>query len=54
VSDYLVHDRIGARLLEKAGSDPMTVAWAAEHHLSPAAWSVEGRIADALKSADGD
>ena len=54
VSDYLTHDRIGADLLEAAGSDPATVAWAAEHHLPPDRWSYDRRTADALKAADGD
>ena len=51
---YLTHDRIGADLLRRAGSDPMTVAWAGEHHLPADRWTVERRIADALKAADGD
>lgn len=54
VSDYLTHDRIGAGLLDEAGSDPITVAWAGEHHLPPAEWSLDRRLADALKAADGD
>jgi hypothetical protein len=54
VSDYLDHDRIGAKLLAGAGSDPTTVAWAAEHHLPPERWSLDRRVADALKAADGD
>ncbi|MBV9661527.1 MAG: hypothetical protein JO337_10250 [Acidimicrobiales bacterium] len=52
--DYLVHDRIGARLLREAGSDEMTVAWAAEHHLAPSRWTVAHGVAAALKAADGD
>lgn len=51
---YLVHDRIGGRLLREAGSDPLTVAWAEEHHLDPVRWSVDPRLGDALKAADGD
>ncbi len=51
---YVTHDRLGAALLLDAGSDPLTVAWAAEHHLPEASWTVERRIADALKAADGD
>jgi len=54
VNDYLTHDRIGARLLQEAGSDPMTVAWAGEHHRPASEWTVEPRLADALKAADGD
>lgn len=54
VGDYLTHDRIGASLLEEAGSHPATVAWAGEHHLPPEQWTVDRRVADALKAADGD
>lgn len=53
-SQYLTHDRIGADLLREAGSDPLTVAWAGEHHLPPDRWTVDRRVADALKAADGD
>ena len=51
---YLAHDRIGAILLEEAGSDPLTVTWARQHHQDPGSWQVERRLADALKAADGD
>ncbi|HUF31845.1 MAG TPA: hypothetical protein VMN58_01400 [Acidimicrobiales bacterium] len=54
IGRYLVHDRIGAALLEQAGSDPLTVAWAREHHLPPQRWTVERALADALKAADDD
>lgn len=52
--EYLTHDRIGADLLRQAGSDPLTVAWAGEHHLPAERWTVDRRLADALKAADGD
>jgi hypothetical protein len=51
---YLSHDRLGAALLERAGSDRLTVAWAAEHHADPARWTVDPRIGAALKAADDD
>ena len=54
LATYLVHDRVGAQLLRQAGSHPTTVAWAEEHHLSPDRWSLDRRVADALKAADGD
>jgi hypothetical protein len=54
VRRYLAHDTIGAALLRDAGSDPLTAAWAGEHHLPPARWSVERSVAEALKTADGD
>jgi hypothetical protein len=54
VALYLTHDRVGGELLRRAGSDPLTVAWAEEHHLDPSRWSVDRRTGDALKAADGD
>jgi putative nucleotidyltransferase with HDIG domain len=54
VSRYLRHDQLGAALLTSAGSDPLTVAWAREHHQPPARWSVPLHLGDALKSADDD
>ena len=54
VGDYLVHDRIGADLLRRAGAHPVTSGWAGEHHLPPERWSIDRRIGDALKQADGD
>jgi hypothetical protein len=52
--EYLEHDRIGALMLEEAGSDPLTVTWAREHHLPPERWSVPPTTAQALKQADDD
>lgn len=51
---YLTHDRLGATLLERAGSQALTVSWAAEHHLAPELWTVDVTIGAALKAADGD
>ena len=51
---YLRHDAIGADALEAAGSDPLTVAWTREHHLTPSSWTVARHLADALKAADDD
>ncbi len=51
---YLHHDRLGGDLLELAGSDPLTVAWAREHHLPEAEWSVAAPVGAALKAADDD
>jgi hypothetical protein len=51
---YLCHDEIGARLLVQAASDPLTVAWAREHHLPPERWTVPAALGSALKSADDD
>ncbi len=54
VGRYLRHDEIGAALLRSAGADPLTVAWAAQHHRPPATWTLPQLIATALKSADDD
>jgi hypothetical protein len=51
---YLSHDRLGAKLLEDAGSRTFTVSWAAEHHLPPDQWTIDATICGALKAADGD
>jgi hypothetical protein len=54
VGDYLHHDELGARLLESAGSNPLTVAWAREHHLPSSRWTVPHDAGAALKAADDD
>lgn len=51
---YFLHDGVGADLLSDAGSDPLTVAWAGEHHRPPERWSVDRKVAAALKLADDD
>ncbi len=51
---YLAHDRLGADLLEQAGSHPLTVGWAREHHRPPELWSVPIATGQALKAADDD
>lgn len=51
---YLRHDEIGAELLSEACSDPLTVAWAREHHLPDDRWTVPAEIGSALKAADDD
>jgi hypothetical protein len=51
---YLDHDRIGAELLAAAGSDPLVVAWAGQHHLPPHRWEVPADLGACLKAADGD
>ncbi|MCU1484332.1 MAG: hypothetical protein JWN67_1078 [Actinomycetia bacterium] len=54
IGQYLRHPQLGAELLAAAGSDPLTVAWTAEHHLPPDRWSVPPDVAFALKAADDD
>ena len=51
---YLQHPQLGGDLLAMAGADPLTEAWTREHHLPREQWTVEPRVADALKAADDD
>lgn len=51
---YLHHAQLGGDLLEMAGSDPLTVAWAREHHQPQESWTVPEPLAGALKAADDD
>ena len=51
---YLQHPAIGADMLEMADSDPLTVAWAAEHHRSPEEWTIDADIAQVLHDVDDD
>ncbi len=54
MSAYLRHDAIGAALLEDAGADPVTAAWAREHHRPERDWTVPLEIGRALRDADDD
>lgn len=51
---YLRHPELGADMLALAESDPMTVAWAREHHLPAERWSVPPEVGAALRAADDD
>jgi hypothetical protein len=51
---YLQHPRLGGDLLALAGSDPLTEAWARQHHLPRDQWTIDLVVADALKDADDD
>ena len=51
---YLEHPRLGGELLGLAGSAPLTVAWATEHHLPASDWTVPLAVGEALKAADDD
>ncbi len=51
---YAEHPQLGADLLGLAGSAPLTVAWAREHHLPAEDWTVPRHIGEALKAADDD
>ena len=51
---YLLHPAIGAERLQLAGADPLTVAWAKEHHLPAEEWTVPPEVAQVLKDCDDD
>ncbi len=52
IGRYLRHDRRGAELLEAAGSHPMVVTWARQHHLDAGEWTLDAEVAEALAAAD--
>lgn len=54
IGAYLRHPHHGAELLAEAGSDPLTVTWAREHHLPPDRWTLDPRLTAALSAADDD
>lgn len=51
---YTLHPKLGGDMLGLAGSDPLTEAWAREHHLPAEEWTVPERIGSALKASDDD
>jgi hypothetical protein len=51
---YVNHPALAAQLLRDASSDPLTVAWAKQHHLPPSQWTVPEEVAAALKASDDD
>ena len=54
VALYRNHGPLGAGMLTLAGSDPLTIDWAREHHTPPEVWSVPSAVGHALKDADDD
>ena len=51
--DYLRPARY-ADMLEMAQSDPLTVAWAEEHHKPAEEWTIDPAIAHVLRGVDDD
>jgi hypothetical protein len=51
---YARHPDLGAQMLTLAGSDPLTVAWAREHHRPRDQWTVDPAVADVLDACDND
>jgi hypothetical protein len=54
VGQYVDHPTIGSSLLEAAESDPLTIAWTAEHHRPASSWTVPPDLGRALHDADDD
>lgn len=54
VNRYRAHNEIGRRLLQEAGSDPLTFTWAYEHERPQAEWTIPTHFAAALRAADND
>ncbi len=54
IGRYLRHPEMGAVMLERAGADPFTVAWAAQHHRPATEWSVDVELATVLNEVDDD
>lgn len=54
VQAYGRHPLLGAERLTAAGSAPEVVAWAREHHLPPAKWTLPEPVGRALAEADGE
>lgn len=54
IGTYLRHPELGAARLQSIGSDPLTIAWTAEHHRAIERVTIDRRIADALRAADDD
>jgi hypothetical protein len=51
---YVLHPQLGGDHLGMAGSDPLTEAWAREHHLPEDQWTIDVEIGRVLKAADDD
>jgi hypothetical protein len=49
---YAEYPRLGAEMLTLAGSDPLAVAWAREHHDPPEEWTVPPELGEVLAAAD--
>ena len=54
LAQYRLHPELGADLLTDAGSDQLTIRWAAEHHQPVDAWTVPRHIGRVLKECDAD
>ena len=53
IGRYLHHCEVGAQALTNAGSSPLAIAWALEHHLPADQQTIDPALAAALAAADG-
>lgn len=51
---YLLHPKLGGDHLGMIGSDPLTEAWAREHHSPEDQWTIDVEIGRVLKDCDDD
>lgn len=51
---YWKHPEIGGRALMEAGSHPLVVTWAEEHHRPSSRWSVAPEMGRILRECDND
>jgi hypothetical protein len=51
---YVLHPKLGGDHLGMIGSDPLTEAWAREHHLPEEQWTIDLELGRVLKSCDDD
>lgn len=54
LAQYRRHPELGAEMLERAGSDRLTVSWAEEHHRPESRWTVPVEVGRVLKDCDDD
>lgn len=52
LATLIEYPAVGATLLAEAGSEEFVVKWAAQHHLRPEEWTVDGVRARVLRRAD--
>lgn len=53
-AQYRRHPELGEALLIEAESDPLTAAWAADHHLPESDWRIDRDLGRVLRSCDKD
>jgi hypothetical protein len=54
LAQYRRHPELGAELLRRAGSDPLTADWAEQHHRPEQRWTVPVEVGRLLKACDDD